>query len=880
MQRGLVVLGRLFQGAGGGDRTVVGSLALGYAALAIISIILFRLGNGTASIWLPNVFAVAIILRNPRLGLAVAGLTVLGAAFAANLAFGTGTGKSWFYAVANLATVLLEVTLIRKALDTRSPTISGARSYLLMLAAGGIAAPALMALPVAAVVTAPGGSFARSFGDWAAAETLSFAILFPALMLADRDGLRRLARRAALARLAAVIGACVLIAAVVSGWMQFPFLLVGAPLLVAAAFCAPFELAAAGACVGVALLALLTTGVIAGPDLTGGGFVHGFQLSVALLAALPLAAGLVMERTRRDRRRIAESEQRFRRAMEDSAIGVAIIGLDGRILETNRAFAGMLGYSRPELEARTVSQITHHDDMPAGSEIFRNLCSGEQSSYRFETRYVRKDGTAVWARVSGSVINDTETGAPLHLVSQVEDIDAHKRAAEAIADAETRWSFALASAGQGMWDVDLRNGRVCYSSTWKRMLGYGEDGLDGDPDDWLTLVHPDDRERIEAADRAHTTGATPMFEEEFRMRHRNGHWLWILDRGRVVERDEDGQPSRIIGTLTDITMRREAEERLLSYAALLADEKERLRVTLDSIGDAVICTDAAMRITFMNPAAEKLTAASERDVLGKPLEHVYSPVDEESGERIATAAAVAGLRQRIEHNSRAILSRKDGSHCAIREVVSPIHSEKGEFTGAVIVFQDFTDARALQRRLAHAAAHDSLTGLSNRSSLLANLSLLVAEPDSEPGDLLLYIDLDNFKTVNDTGGHAAGDLLLKQVADIIRTGMRPEDIAARLGGDEFAMILRKCPLAAGEARAADLVAAIGRLGFERDGLVCVIGASVGLTVISHGDTDIDEIISRADAACYDAKANGRGRVTVLDVPMAPRPSEGSLARAS
>lgn len=419
MQRGLVVSDRLLLGAGSGDRAIVGLLAIGYAALAIISIIIFRVGNGTASIWLPNVFAVAIILRHPRLGLPAAGAAILVAALAANLALGTESGKSWLYAVTNLATVLLEVALIRKTLDTRSPVVSSARGYLLMLAAGGIVAPALIALPVAAfAATAAGGSFVHSFWDWTAAETLGFSMLLPALMLADRHGLRNLARRAVLARLVAVVGACVLIAAVVSDWMQFPFLLVGAPLLAAAVFCAPFELAVACTCVGMALLGLLTAGVIVGPNLTGGGFIHGFQLSVALLAALPLAAGLVMEQTRRDRRRIAESEQRFRRAMEDSAVGVAIIGLDGGILETNRAFAGMLGYTRPELEARTLLQVTHPDDTLAGSDMLANLSLGDKSSYRFEKRYVRKDGSAVWARVSGSVIHDTETGAPLYLVSQ------------------------------------------------------------------------------------------------------------------------------------------------------------------------------------------------------------------------------------------------------------------------------------------------------------------------------------------------------------------------------------------------------------------------------------------------------------------------------
>ena len=117
--------------------------------------------------------------------------------------------------------------------------------------------------------------------------------------------------------------------------------------------------------------------------------------------------------------------------------------------------------------------------------------AGLSDSYHFEKRYLRKDGTPVWTRLSGSVIRDSETGAPLHLVSQIEDIDVRKKSEAAIAEAETRWSFALASAGQGLWDFDVKRGSSYYSPVWKQMLGYGEDELDTDPDLWLSLVHPD-----------------------------------------------------------------------------------------------------------------------------------------------------------------------------------------------------------------------------------------------------------------------------------------------------------------------------------------------------------------------------------------------------
>ncbi|RUZ79804.1 PAS domain S-box protein [Mesorhizobium sp. M7A.F.Ca.US.006.01.1.1] len=597
------------------------------------------------------------------------------------------------------------------------------------------------------------------------------------------------------------------------------------------------------------------------------------QIAVAVAVGALFLAALSIRRITRDRQQIAESELRFRRAMEDSAIGIVVVGLDGRIRQTNPAFAAMLGYTSEEIEALTFFQITHPDDLLIGRETMDDLKAGTVNSFHFEKRYLRKDGTPVWAHLAGSVIRDETSGRPLYLVSQIENIDARKQAEARIAEAETRWNFALAGAGQGVWDLDMRKGGTTYSSTWVKMLGYADGELDGDTDRWLTMIHPDDRETVAEADRAHLEGKTPFFEAEFRMRHKDGHWMWILDRGKAIERDEDGQLIRAIGSLTDITRRKEAEERLTVSAAMLVDEKERLRVTLQSIGDAVICTDAANRITFMNPVAEKLTGIAGGEALGKMLGHVYWAVDEETGHRIGVTRPAVGVHAPADQNSRAVLIRRDDTRCSIRQVVSPIVNERNEFCGLVIVFQDFTDARALQRQLAHAAAHDALTGLANRSSFIRAMEDLIGQARKDgtadttksvggAGHQFMFIDLDHFKLVNDTGGHAAGDALLKRVAEAIRSVLGPDDIVARLGGDEFAVILKSSSAAGAKIAARSIIDAIGGLDFTWDGRPHVIGASIGLAAINANCGEVDEIIARADAACYAAKAAGRGCVSV------------------
>ena len=377
------------------------------------------------------------------------------------------------------------------------------------------------------------------------------------------------------------------------------------------------------------------------------------------------------------------------------------------------------------------------------------------------------------------------------------------------------------------------------------------------------MIHPDDRAVVAEADRAHLDGKTPYFEAEFRMRHKDGRWIWILDRGKVIERDNEGRLIRAIGSLTDITQRKEVENRLIVSAAMLADEKERLRVTLRSIGDAVICTDAANRISFMNPVAEKLTGVAGSEALGKTLGHVYWAVDEESGQRIGMARPAIGDHDRANQNSRAVLIRRDETRCSIRQVVSPIMNERNEFCGLVIVFQDFTDARALQRQLAYAAAHDALTGLANRSSFIRTMEDLVDQARKAGTEhQFMFIDLDHFKQVNDTGGHAAGDALLKRVADAIRGVVGPDDIVARLGGDEFAVILSSGSAAGASRAAQSIINAIGGLNFAWEGRPHSIGASIGLAPIRNGCGEVDEIIAQADSACYAAKAAGRGCVSI------------------
>jgi diguanylate cyclase (GGDEF)-like protein len=212
-----------------------------------------------------------------------------------------------------------------------------------------------------------------------------------------------------------------------------------------------------------------------------------------------------------------------------------------------------------------------------------------------------------------------------------------------------------------------------------------------------------------------------------------------------------------------------------------------------------------------------------------------------------------------------LISRK-GERRDIRSSAAPVRTPDGRVIGAVLVFQDVTHSRALQKRLAHSANHDPLTGLPNRSALDRALAAAVDKAaEGQRKHALCFIDLDRFKPVNDNAGHAAGDALLRLVGETIRHTCRSNDLAARIGGDEFALLLIDCPMESAMAVAKKVVAAIAALRFSWNGTSYRIGASIGVTPIAGAEPSLG-FIGEADAACYAAKAAGRGRaVAYADV---------------
>jgi diguanylate cyclase (GGDEF)-like protein/PAS domain S-box-containing protein len=420
-------------------------------------------------------------------------------------------------------------------------------------------------------------------------------------------------------------------------------------------------------------------------------------------------------------------------------------------------------------------------------------------------------------------------------------------------DLEERNELALYSANDGLWDFDTINNRVYLSPRWKAMLGYDEADV-GQAPDWRTLVHSDDMSRVQAAIRDHVAGKTPIFESLHRMRHATGEWRWVISRAKAKV-DDKGRLLRLVGVELDITERKLYEEALFR-------EKESAQITLQSIGDGVITTDAKGVIDYVNPVAEALTGWRLEDSQGRAIEEIFRAFHEETCEPLENPLAVAIRRTRSIKSVRPmLLIRRDGNEIYVESTASPIRDGSGAVSGGVLVFHDVSEARELNRRLSYHASHDVLTGLVNRREFENRMErALKSAKARETSYALCVLDLDQFKIVNDTCGHSAGDALLGQVGALLKSKVRWRDTLARLGGDEFAILLESCSLDEAMRTAEALREAVRNFKFTWEERTFRLGASIGVVPISADNADVASVLSAADSACQAAKEAGRNRV--------------------
>ena len=293
-------------------------------------------------------------------------------------------------------------------------------------------------------------------------------------------------------------------------------------------------------------------------------------------------------------------------------------------------------------------------------------------------------------------------------------------------------------------------------------------------------------------------------------------------------------------------------------------EKELAQVTLHSIGDGVITTDAEARVEYLNPVAEQYSGWTTDQARGHPLSEIFRVADERTGRNFDALGPQPAPPPGEEAGAVSVrLIDRDGRECPIRYSHAPIRSREGRNLGMIVVFHDISQIRAMAQQLLWQASHDALTGLVNRREFERRLAELIDTARTQGREhALMFMDLDNFKAVNDTCGHSAGDELLRQLTSVMLARMRGSDTLARLGGDEFAALLETCPFDQALRIANAMRETVREFRFVWEAKTFSVGVSIGLVPINAESGNLNRVLSLADACCYEAKNKGRDRVQV------------------
>ena len=534
--------------------------------------------------------------------------------------------------------------------------------------------------------------------------------------------------------------------------------------------------------------------------------------------------------------------------------------VDGTIVYCNEAFARQCGRALDAVIGANLFELTPATEI---DQIKRNVArlSAAMPLSTYDHHVPVSDSGERWQEWIDRAIFD-EQGRIIGYLSVGRDITARKLAERRLAESERRLKLALEAGRQGVWELDFQTRLVEIDRALEELLRLPPGAYDLDVKGAGETYHPDDQERVRLAIEAVLDGKTDSYRIEARRRLGDGGWCWVLNFGRVAERDESGRPLRMVGTTIDINQRKQAE-------LDLRDREQRLRLALEAGSLGVWEYDLASdRIHYDAICLSRLGWGTE----GRPWSFAEAIELVHVRDRAKVRQMLAQLRRGDRGQARAEfrMRRRDGGYAWIEDHAQV--SERGA-DGApaqlVGVSADVTARKEAEMRLAHLALHDPLTGLPNRRALADALERAIARAHRTGLPLaVLALDLDGFKAINDRLGHPAGDATLLEVAARLQRTIRRSDFVARLGGDEFAVIAADLHGPAPIVRLARRLGLAIRTPIELKGSPAEIDVSIGVAFFPGDGETTEQLLARADAALYAAKRERRGFCFTSDLPVA------------
>ena len=570
-------------------------------------------------------------------------------------------------------------------------------------------------------------------------------------------------------------------------------------------------------------------------------------------AVRPLPVGVPGERVREiPRLAVEDLDESF--GWLATVVGSSVIGIFvhdfQKLIWVNPAIEAMSGFSRDELLAMSPLDLVAPEARPLLAERMRDrLERRDTTPRRYEVKVVRKDGGERWTECTLSTI---EYKGALAGLGSVFDVTERHDVEQALRASEERLQLAQQAGEIVVWDWDLASDRIYFSPNARELLRIAS--WESAPSrEFFAHVHPQDQSRLQAA-----LDATLVDDRDYFLEHRlllpTGQTRWLAQRGRVV-RAPSGQAARLLGVALDITNRKLAEEALFQ-------EKERAQVTLASIGDGVIRTDARGMIDFMNPAAERLTGWPIHEAYGKHLRDIFRIVDPESQTALLDPVTRCLSEGRyIEFPGERMLQPRTGHPIAVRDSASPIFNRQGRTVGAVLAFKDVTELRTMERERSFLSTHDPLTGLLNRESFEEEVERAVERARSQRRvHSLLLVEVDQFQLLLDTCGHFAGDESLKHVAERLQSRIPAGALLSRIGTAEFAVLLIDMPPARAHELARGVAEALVRAPYRWQDRPFELTASIGLAAVTETTGDGTAALAAADGARFAARQAGGNRI--------------------
>jgi len=552
---------------------------------------------------------------------------------------------------------------------------------------------------------------------------------------------------------------------------------------------------------------------------------------------------------------LEQSHDRYAAFYDFAPVGYLTLTHKGLISEINPAAVALLGLERKRLLYRHFAAFISAEDDNRW-RLFFSAAINRDGRQNIELTLKRNDGAVFFVQLDCRriMIDDKE----LVLYVALTDITESKQQEAILHEVETHvLSMVLASDRMGSWDWDIATGRVVFNERWAKLRGYRLEEIELDVDTWQNNIYPDDFPVYDVALTAHMEQRTAFFQAEYRVRTLSGPLVWILNRGIVVKRDANGKPLRMSGIEMDITEHKHNDEEL-RIAAIAFESQE-----------GMIVTDPNAVIVRVNQAFTRLTGYSAKEAVGQTPRLLSSGRhDKAFYQRMWASLQENGFWQGEIWNRR-----KNGVIYAEWMNISAVSAADGSITHYVASFADLTNNKEAAAEIHRLAYYDPLTQLPNRRLFQEQLAkALAVSGRSGKYGALLFIDLDNFKSLNDTLGHDMGDMLLTQVAKRLVSCVREGDTVARQGGDEFVVMLEQLSLNPEEAAiqaeevGGKILAVLNQVyqlaGYEYRGT-----PSIGITLFNNHLETVDELLKRADIAMYAAKATGRNTLRFFDPKM-------------